>query len=42
VFFIAEKNGGRRRNRGEREEVHLSVHKLNIIDGFTDQFNGKI
>ena len=34
VLFVAEKNGGRRRNEGVREEGRLSGHKLNNTDGF--------
>jgi hypothetical protein len=39
IMFIVEKNRGRRRNIGGREEGCLSNHKLNITDGFTDEFN---
>jgi hypothetical protein len=35
---FVEKNGGIRRNGGERDEGCLSGHKLNIIDRFTDEF----
>lgn len=41
ALFAARKNGGRRNGeggRGEREEGHLSGHKLNITDEFIDEF----
>jgi hypothetical protein len=42
VLFVAEKNERRRINWGERKEGCLSGHKLNITDGFTDEFNRQI
>jgi hypothetical protein len=39
VLFFAEKNRGRRGNRGGKEDGLLTGHKLNIIDGFIDGFN---
>jgi hypothetical protein len=39
VLFVAEKNRGGRRNGGGGEEGRSSGHKLNIIHGFTDEFN---
>jgi len=42
VLFVAEKNKGRRGNRGGKEEGLLGDHKLNIIDGFIDRFNWRI
>jgi hypothetical protein len=37
VVFVAEKNEERERER-EREKGRLLDHKLNITDGFTDEF----
>jgi hypothetical protein len=39
VLFVAEKNGVGRRNEGGGEEGRSSSHELNIIHGFTDEFN---
>jgi hypothetical protein len=43
MMFVVEKNRWRSRNEGGgREEGRLSNHKLNITDGFTDEFNWHI
>jgi hypothetical protein len=39
MLLVIEKNGGKRRNRGEKEEGCSLGHKLNIIDGFLNEFN---
>lgn len=39
MLLVIKKNGGKRRNRGEREEGCSLSHKLNIIDGFLNEFN---
>jgi hypothetical protein len=33
-MFVAEKNSGRKRNKGRRKKDRLLGHKLNITDGF--------
>jgi hypothetical protein len=39
VVFVVEKNRGRRKNTGGREEGRSSSHTLNIIDEFSNEFN---
>ena len=38
VLFVVEKNGGRIRNEGGRDEGCSSGHKLNITDRLIDRF----
>ena len=38
VLFVAQKNWGRKRNGGGREEGPSLDHKLNITNEFTDRF----
>ena len=38
MLFVVEKNRGRIRNEGGRDEGCLSGHKLNITDRLTDEF----
>ena len=39
VVFVAEKNKGKRRNEGGREEYHLLCHKLNIMTDLSMNLN---
>ena len=39
MLFVAEKNRGGGRNGEGGEEGRSSGHELNIIHGFTDEFN---
>jgi hypothetical protein len=36
VLFIVERNGGRKRNRGWKEDGRSPGHKLNIVNRFID------
>jgi hypothetical protein len=38
-MFVAEKNKGKRRNEGGRDEYHLLGHKLNIMTDLSMNLN---
>jgi hypothetical protein len=41
MVFVAEKKDGKKNEEG-RAEGRSSGHKLNIRDGFTDEFNQRV